>query len=308
MTAAPPSSVPSGSTSVPVEAPSGKDAEYENFPVGSVLLPARLRPHVARFYAFARAIDDIADSPDLSPDEKGIRLEGFEAAITGRETGDPAYAKAHAMRESLAETKVSHRHCVDLITAFKRDAVKNRTRDWADLMDYCLLSAAPVGRYLIDLHGGSRAGYATSDALCNALQVINHLQDCQDDYRTLNRVYLPEDWLAEEGTSVEALDGGVCTPALRRVMDRCLTGTRALMDEALGLPGDILDRRLGLEAAVIVEIALALTDKLARLDPLANRVKLSKGEAGLCAAKGILRGVFRPSGGRRAVRAKGEGR
>jgi squalene synthase HpnC len=285
-----PSAVPSSPTGV--EAPSGKDADYENFPVGSALLPARLRPHVARFYAFARAIDDIADSPDLTPEEKVARLDGFEAAITGRDTTDPDYAKGHALRESLAATNVSARHGVDLIAAFKRDAVKGRTRDWADLMDYCLLSAAPVGRYLIDLHGGSSAGYASSDALCNALQVINHLQDCQDDYRTLNRVYLPEDWLAAEGLSVEALDAPASSPALRRVIDRCLDGTRALLDEAKPLAGDIRDRRLGMEAAVIVEIAKALTAKLARQDPLATRVKLSKGEALVCALKGVPKGLF----------------
>ncbi|HEC14350.1 MAG TPA: squalene synthase HpnC, partial [Rhodospirillales bacterium] len=75
---------------IPAEAPSGKDADYENFPVGSRLLPARLRPHIAVFYAFARAIDDIADSPVLAPEDKIARLEGFGAALDGRNT-DPAF-------------------------------------------------------------------------------------------------------------------------------------------------------------------------------------------------------------------------
>lgn len=181
-----------------VEAPSGKDAAYENFPVGSWLLPAALRPHVARFYAYARAIDDIADSPDLSPDEKVARLDGFARALNGEED-DPAYAKAHAMRQCLDATGITRRHCLDLVSAFKQDAVKGRYASWSELVDYCDRSAAPVGRFLLDLHGGSREGYAASDALCNALQVINHLQDCQDDYRKLDRVYLPLDWMREEG-------------------------------------------------------------------------------------------------------------
>ncbi|WP_413205622.1 squalene synthase HpnC [Rhodospirillum sp. A1_3_36] len=288
-------SVSPDTASLPVEVSSGKDADYENFPVGSILLPARLRPHVARFYAFARAIDDIADAPELLPEEKLARLDGFEAAVTGRETVDPAYVKAHAMHQSLVETGVSDRHCVDLIRAFKRDAIKSRTHDWADLMEYCLLSAAPVGRYLIDLHGGARSGYVYSDALCNALQVINHLQDCQDDYRTLDRVYLPEDWMVAEGVSVEALDASTSSPALRRVIDRCLEGTRMLLEDAKAAPGDIVDRRLGLETSVIVDIALALTAKLSRQDPLATRVKLSKGETAFCAVKGVWRGLFRSS-------------
>ncbi len=274
--------------SVSAEAPSGKDADYENFPVGSRLLPARLRPHIAKFYAFARAIDDIADSPGLAPEDKIARLEGFEAALNGRNT-DPAFAKGHAMVESLTETGVPPRHCLDLIAAFKQDAVKGRYRDWDDLMAYCRLSAAPVGRYLLDLHGGSRDGYGPSDALCKALQVINHLQDCQDDYRTLDRVYLPGDWMAGEGVKVEDLDREKCTAGLRRVIDKALDATEGLMAEARTLPKGLRSRRLAMESGVIVAIASALIGKLRRRDPLAGRVVLSKLELAGCALRGVLK-------------------
>jgi squalene synthase HpnC len=274
------------------EAPSGKHAGTENFPVGSILLSKRVRPHVATFYAFARAIDDIGDAPHLSAGEKIGRLDGFEAAVTGRDTTDPAYAKGHAMRESLRATSVPARHCVDLIAAFKQDAIKGRYADWDDLVDYCILSAAPVGRYLVDLHGGSRNGYGPSDALCIALQVINHLQDCQDDYRTLDRVYLPQDWMATDGATVEDLDASACTPGLRRVIDRCLEGCRALLAEARALPGGVIDRRLGMESAVIVDVAETLVRKLAREDPLKAPVKLTKPQAALCALRGVARGVL----------------
>lgn len=279
--------------SSPIEAPSGKDAAYENFPVGSFLLPANVRPHVAVFYAFARAIDDIADSPDLAAEEKIRRLEGCAAALRG-ETADPAFAKAHRMRESLAATGTTIRHGLDLIAAFKQDAVKLRYRDWDDLMGYCLLSAAPVGRYLLDLHGGSRDGYGPSDALCLALQVINHVQDCQDDYRTLNRVYLPGDWLKAEGATVEELNAPRCSPALRRVLDRTLDATEKLMPAARRLPGGLFSRRLALESGVIVAIADALIARLRTQDPLARRVKLGRGAFlwhGLTgAAAGLLAG------------------
>ncbi|SDD77574.1 squalene synthase HpnC [Rhodospira trueperi] len=274
------------------EAPSGKHAGTENFPVGSILLSKRVRPHVATFYAFARAIDDIGDAPRLSADEKIARLDGFEAAVTGRDTTDPAYAKGHAMRESLQATNVPARHCVDLIAAFKQDAIKGRYADWDDLVAYCILSAAPVGRYLVDLHGGSRNGYGPSDALCIALQVINHLQDCQDDYRTLDRVYLPQDWMATDGAAVEDLDRATCTPGLRRTVDRCLEGCRALLTEARALPGGVIDRRLGMESAVIVDVAETLVRKLAREDPLKAPVKLTKPQAALCALRGVARGVL----------------
>lgn len=270
-----------------VEAPSGKDAAYENFPVGSWLLPAALRPHVARFYAYARAIDDIADSPDLSPDEKVARLDGFARALNGEED-DPAYAKAHAMRQCLDATGITRRHCLDLVSAFKQDAVKGRYASWSELVDYCDRSAAPVGRFLLDLHGGSREGYAASDALCNALQVINHLQDCQDDYRKLDRVYLPLDWMREEGAEVADLNGSRTPPPLRRVLDRCLAATGALLSEAERLPGALRSRRLAMESAAILTIAGALVRRLQAGDPLAGRIQLSKAGFAWCCARGAV--------------------
>ncbi len=257
-----------------VETPSGKNAGTENFPVGSWLLPARLRPHVAIFYGFARAIDDIADNPTLAAEEKIRRLDGFATALEGRGGDDPAYAKAHRLRESLIATHVTTRHGLDLIAAFKQDAVKLRYRDWADLIGYCNLSAAPVGRYLLDLHGESRTLYPPVDALCNALQVINHLQDCQDDYRTLDRVYLPGDWLEAAGIGVDALETPQASPALRQVLDRCLDGTEALLAEAKGFPERLKSWHLGLESGVILSIAERLAARLRRQDPLAARVAL----------------------------------
>lgn len=259
-----------------VETPSGKDAAYENFPVGSWLLPAELRPHIAVFYRFARAIDDIADNPDLSPGEKIRRLEGFETALLGGNADDAAFATGHRMRESLHATATPNAHCLDLIDAFKQDAIKSRYRDWAELMSYCARSAAPVGRYLLDLHGGGRDGYGPSDALCKALQVINHLQDCQEDFRLMDRVYLPGEWLREVGIGVDALDAPKASPALRHVLDRCLDATGPLMVEARKLPGGLASRRLAMESAAIVRIAERLIERLRADDPLAARVKLSK--------------------------------
>ena len=273
-----------------VETPSGKDAAYENFPVGSWLLPAAARPHVARFYAYARAIDDIADSPDLTPPEKILRLDGFARALIG-EDGDPAYAKAHAMRRSLAATGITPRHCLDLISAFKQDAVKGRYESWAELIDYCNRSAAPVGRFLLDLHGGSADGYAASDALCNALQVINHLQDCGDDYRSLDRVYLPLAWLREEGADVSLLGGRRTPPALRRVLDRCLAATSDLLDGAERLPGGLRSRRLAMESGAILTIARTLVRRLQTGDPLVRRVQLSKAGFVWCCLRGAGAGL-----------------
>ena len=273
------------------ETPSGKGAGDENFPVGSIFLPARLRPHVATFYAYARAIDDVADNPKLAPDEKVTRLEGFDRAIQGLDD-DPAFAKAHRIRESLAETGVPIQHCRDLISAFKQDAVKHRYDDWADLIDYCDRSAAPVGRYLLDLHGEHRSGFPASDALCNVLQVLNHLQDCQDDYRTLDRVYLPRDWMKAAGVSVDALNEPAASSGLRQVLDRCLDGVDDLLPLARTLPAQLTSRRLAMESAAIIRIAEKLSKHLRRRDPVATRVQLSKLEFLFCCIRGGVAGCF----------------
>ena len=272
-----------------VERPSGKGAADENFPVGSWLLPARLRGHIASFYAYARAIDDIADDPDLEPQEKIGRLDRFARAVAGNDTGDPALRKAHEIRFSLKETGVTHRHCVDLTRAFKQDAVKLRYDDWDDLMGYCDYSAAPVGRYLVDLHGEAASAYPASDALCNALQVLNHLQDCGDDYKALNRVYLPQGWMSETGGKVDDLAGTRSTPALRQVMDQCLDATGQLLVLARTLPGQLRNLRFAMEAAVIVAIADKLCAELRRRDPLAERVVLGKLQFLGCFLAGIGR-------------------
>jgi squalene synthase HpnC len=280
-----------GPQSAGIETPSGKGAGDENFPVGSFLLPAHLRPHVARYYAFARAIDDIADNPGLAAGDKVARLDLMAAAVLGEAGDDPASATAERLRASLAETGVSARRATDLTIAFKQDATKLRYRDWADLMGYCENSANPVGRYLLDLHGEDPAGYPASDALCSALQVINHLQDCADDYRVLDRVYLPQDWLAEAGVTLAALDAPEASPGLRRVLDRCLDATEQLMAEARRLPGQLKSRSLAMESAVIVRLAEKLIRALRRRDPLAERVVLSKPQVAACALSGVA-GVF----------------
>ena len=255
---------------------SGKAAGDENFPVGSWLLPARLRPHVHAFYAFARAADDVADSPDLGPEDKVARLERFAAILTGAADADPFYGSAARLRVSLAETGVTPRHALDLLAAFTQDATKRRYRDWPDLMGYCALSASPVGRYLLDLHGEDPRCYAASDPLCDALQVLNHLQDCRDDYRRLDRVYLPLAWFEAEGGRIEELDGPRASPAVRRMLDRTLDATEDLLRRARDLPLRLRSARLATESAVILRLAGRLTAELRRRDPLAGRVEVGR--------------------------------
>ncbi|WP_284947911.1 squalene synthase HpnC [Acidisoma cladoniae] len=268
-----------------VESWSGKDRGDENFPVGSILIRPDLRRHVHAYYAFARNADDIGDSPVLPPEEKIARLDHMESVLLGeRQNGSPS---ASALRASLAETGVTPRHATDLLIAFRQDATKSRYESWAELLDYCRYSAMPVGRYVLDVHGEGPETHAASDALCAALQVLNHVQDCQKDLHDLDRCYLPLDLMNAAGAAVSDLPAKAETAALRQVFARLLAECDALNAEAARLPRRVSDRRLRIETGVILNLSRRLTTRLRQGDPLARRVKLSKIDALFALVGGI---------------------
>ena len=269
---------------------SGRHAGNENFPVASRLLPARVRPHVMAFYLLVRAADDVADTPGLDAQEKRDILTLWHRHL--EEGGEDQCRPVADLRKSLRETGVSSRYARDLIAAFLRDVDNSPTQNWDDLMGYCRLSAMPVGRYLIDLLDGpgvhDEGDYAPSDALCAALQVLNHIQDIRDDYTQLQRVYVPADWMAEAGVSLADLGAEGGTPALRDVIDRMLDGVDALLREAKSLPRTIQSKALAREAGGILAIAWRLSKTLRTKDPLAGRVELSKPHAAMWFLWGAL--------------------
>ncbi len=272
-----------------IATPSGKSRDTENFPVGSFLIRADLRRHVHAFYRFARMADDIADNPNLAPAEKIRRLDVIEAALLGK--SNASLDIAIAMRRSLEETGISSRHCIDLLIAFRQDADKKRYKDWNDLLNYCRYSASPVGRYLLDLHGEDEKAWLASDALCMALQILNHLQDCADDYREMDRVYIPLDHLEVEALDVPILSKPAASPALRRVLDRILQETDNLIEQSRHLPSALHDWRLRAESAAIIRIAQRLSHRLKDFDPLAERVKLTSFAYAASMAEGLWRSL-----------------
>jgi len=271
-----------------VETPSGKAAQHENFTVGSWLIRAELRPHVHAFYRFAREADDVADNPALSPEEKLRRLDRMGEVLEGGR-GEDAPA-ARAMRDSLIETGVPAQHCHDILRAFRLDATKLRYKDWDELMGYCRYSASPVGRQVLDLHGESRDTWPANDALCSALQVLNHLQDCVADHRNLDRVYLPTELLERFGSGIGDLDLPAASPGLRATLDHLLDRTAELVRVARSLPPQVVSAGLRRETAVIVNLAERLTRRLRRGDPVATRVKLTPYDFAASVPVGLWRG------------------
>jgi squalene synthase HpnC len=277
----------------PVEARSGKGHRDENFPVASRLIHPRHRAPILAFYEFVRTADDIADHAVLAPQDKLALLDRLEAALLGRSNDDGVGV---ALRAQLAARHLSPRHAQDLLTAFRMDVTKLRYRDWDDLIGYCTYSAMPVGRFVLDVHGESRTTWPANDALCAALQIINHLQDCGKDYRDLDRVYIPLDGLGAAGASVVELGQERASAGLLDCIHKLAHRTGGLLRDSRPFTAAIQDSRLALEVAVIQTFAERLVAVLTRRDPLSQHVHLGKAGVAGFGLLGLLWGATRRVG------------
>ena len=278
---------------------SGKTHSDENFPVASLLIAPALRAPILAFYDFVRAADDVADNAALAPEHKLALLDRLESALLGEGPDEPV---ARRLREALNGRGLSPRHAQDLLRAFRRDVTELRYRDWDDLIDYCRYSAMPVGRFVLDLHGEDpERTWALNDALCAALQINNHLQDCGKDYRSLDRVYLPQDFLAAESAEIAMLGEERAPPPLRAAIAAIARRNAELLASARPFAGRIADLRLALEVGAIHRVAEYLAARLAVADPLSEKVHAAKAQFLALAAAGavstlLLRSVARAGG------------
>jgi squalene synthase HpnC len=268
---------------------SGKGSGDENFPVASWMVAPRHRRPILAFYEFVRVADDIADHPRLSADEKLAHLDRLEGSLLGRSNHNPV---GITLRAALKDRDLSPQHAQDLLTAFRLDATKLRYRDWDELIDYCRYSAMPVGRFVLDVHGESRATWPASDNVCAVLQIINHLQDCVQDYRNLDRVYIPLDALAAAGAGVEALSAPRASPQLLACLHGLAERSGAMLEEGVVLPSQIKDWRLSLEISAIVTLARRFVRMLRHRDPLSENVRLGKLGVAAVGSFGAVKGLF----------------
>jgi len=152
-----------------------RDHDTENFPTASLILAKGVRGKVMAFYRFVRTADDIADSETLPPAEKLARLNAMDAALDDPRTPLPEAARLHAEGGGVEEARL-------MLQAFRQDSEQARYADWDALLDYCTRSADPVGRMLLRLHDSDTpASRASADALCTALQILNHIHDLLPD-------------------------------------------------------------------------------------------------------------------------------
>ncbi|MDW8314050.1 MAG: squalene/phytoene synthase family protein [Rhodovarius sp.] len=269
-------------TTLAAPGPPQRDHDTENFPTASLILARPLRAKVMAFYRFVRTADDIADSPDLTPEEKLRRLDAMGAALL-----DPATSLREARR--MQQEAVGHAEALLMLEAFRQDARQSRYPDWPALLAYCARSADPVGRMLLRLHGTTDpAAIAASDALCTALQILNHLQDLVPDRQRLDRVYLPQSWLALAGG--EEAFFAPDNPARRAVLDAVLDRVEEQLDRASALPRLIASRRLAVQAAMTLALARRLLERLRAADPVLGRVALRRTDFARALLSGLTLG------------------
>ncbi|MDR2689983.1 MAG: squalene synthase HpnC [Azoarcus sp.] len=249
---------------------------YENFPVASLLLPARLREPVEAIYAFARGADDIADEGDIPPETRLAMLDAWREALrdieAGRPPGDPALAPLfNRLAQAIERHHLPFAPFHDLLDAFRRDATQTRYVDFIELLNYCRRSANPVGRLLLHLYdAASPANLLRSDAVCTSLQLINFCQDIAIDWKK-GRVYLPQDDLARFGLADDMEAGRMpdaesqAWPRWRELMAYEIRRARDLMRSGAPLARQ-LPGRIGWELRLIVLGGLRILDKIETAD------------------------------------------
>jgi squalene synthase HpnC len=239
---------------------------YENFPVASRLVPARLRPAVVAIYRFARAADDLADEGDTPPEIRLAALAAFDRALIAIGNGEtpdtpPFPALAAAIRNHGLPMAPLH----DLVSAFTQDVTVERYASYADVLDYCRRSANPVGRLVLALYGADTpANLRASDAVCTGLQLTNFWQDIALDWRK-GRVYLPREDLDRFGVTAAQIAEQRADDRWRALIAFEVARTRALLQSGRPLVR-ALPWRLGLELSAVIAGGTRILDRIAAVD------------------------------------------
>ena len=250
-------------------------SHYENFPVASVLLPARMRRPIAAIYAFARRADDIADEGDLDNDVRLAQLSQMDADIDacagGRPPDDPVYI---ALADSMQRFNLPAAPFHDLLDAFKQDVTKKRYDDFGELMTYCRRSANPIGQLLLHLYGQTdRLSLGLSDALCSALQLINFYQDMAQDYDEMGRIYIPQDEIRAAFVNETYFKNRITDGPMILLMRKQYQRANKLLNAGAPL-GKKLKGRFGFEIRLITAGGSRILQKLDAQDDVFSRPRL----------------------------------
>lgn len=254
-------------------------SHYENFPVASKLLPKPMRKHVAAVYAFSRYADDLADEGDIKAEMRLQKLGMLETQIERTLRGEPTGEKhLVALCHTIKEKNLSTQHFKDLISAFSQDVTVNRYDTFAEVLDYCQRSAAPIGRIMLHLsNSATEENLAYSDKVCSALQLINFYQDIQQDIQENGRIYIPTEEMSAYEITPEHLINSEQPPLMPALMQFQYHRAEQLLLEGSPL-GQNLKGRVGAEIRAIIHGGLKVCTKLKAQTDVYSRPRLSKGD------------------------------
>ncbi len=272
---------------------SGKSYKDENFPVSSFLISNKYSKHIKNLYTFARTADDIADHKLISKSDKKKMLSRLDQILMKKEKTN--YTFMNNLIETLIETGVTEDYPRKLLKAFIQDAEKKRYKNWKELIQYCHKSASPIGRFVVDLHGKKNYSkidlkniYDGCDKICNTLQILNHLQDCKEDFVKLDRIYIPELFFNGAKVNTNFFLENKNRSKFLQIKNKCIDEVNVLLAGASKKIVLIKDSGLRRETFVIFNIAKKLSYLLEKNDPIKKKVKLSRIDLIFCFFKGII--------------------
>lgn len=203
-------------------------AHSENFPVASRLLPQSLRSHLLAIYGFARLVDDIGDE---ASGDRLAQLQWVESELERAIQLQATHPLFVTLSRTIAQFELPAQPFCDLIAANRQDQFVHRYDTFEDLLAYCMLSAAPVGRLVLMLLGrATPERIAWSDHVCIGLQVVEHLQDVAEDAGS-GRLYLPLEDLERFGCPPDQVLTDQHRPALRATVAHEVARARALLGD-----------------------------------------------------------------------------
>ncbi len=266
-------------------------SHYENFPVGSVLMPAAVQPAVHSLYAFMRTADDFSDENRVPGDEaeRMAYLTVWDEMLTACVKGEAQHPIFVALKVTLDKYQLPVQWLRDLLAAFKMDVTIRRYKTYAEVLNYCTYSANPVGRLILTLWGYRQEDlYTLSDHICTGLQLANHWQDVAVDMKK-DRIYLPQDDMKRFGVSEDDLANARCTPAFQKLLAYEVGQARTLFEAGKPLP-ERVQGRLRLELRLTWRGGVTILEKIeaAHYDVLHRRPIVTKADW----AKLFVKSVF----------------
>jgi squalene synthase HpnC len=264
---------------------------YENFTVATLLVPRRLRQHLANVYTFARWADDLADE-SADPAGATAALAEWRRRLEACFAGRPDHPVFVALAETVSATGLSIEPFADLLDAFEQDQRTTRYATRADLLGYCRRSADPIGRIVLALEGCHEPRLvAMSDSICTGLQLVNFWQDITRD-RLAGRIYLPAEDLARHGVSESMLAGSPALPTVRSLVADEVAWARGCFDAGADLPG-LAPRSLRPAIGMFLAGGRAVADAIERAgyDTLARRPTVGRGRKLWLAGRALVAAV-----------------